>query len=327
MYNTLDQYKKFSIMFSNIKGILIYLVVLGHLIEAIPSMLYSIEGSTLTKFIYSFHMEAFVFISGFFSKTLEPNLMTNLRKYIKPYYALLFIVCLSRLLFYNEPVSILLYPLLFPYYPMHSSWYLLTLFYYRLFLKRILIIKGAFILSLVLYLIFPCINADLECMSIGRTISFLPFFLMGYYSNSRNIDYIKSIKLKLYIFPIFCYLTIFFLLNRYFTHEFFYLKYTYDYFCISPIYGIYGRFGLLLLALIMIALLIKTAPNTETIFTDLGIQSLTIYLLHLPFVYFAQNMLFFNNFSTMDYLGVFLYSTIAVYILSKIQFCCKIIAR
>lgn len=327
MYNTLDQYKKFSIMFSNIKGVLIYLVVLGHLIEATPSMLYSFEGSTLTKFIYSFHMEAFVFVSGFFSKTLEPNFMTNLRKYIKPYYTLLFIVCLSRYLFSNEPVSILLYPLLFPYYPVHSTWYLLTLFYYRLFLQRILMIKGALILSLALYFIIPCINTDLECMSVGRAISFLPFFLMGYYVNSHNIEFIKSISIKLYIFPVLCYLTIFIPINRYFHHEFFYLKYTYDYFCISLIYGIYGRLCLLLLALIMIALLIKTVPNTETIFTNLGIKSLTIYMLHLPFVYFSQNKPFFNNCSYIDFFNLFLYCIITVYILSKIQLYCKSLVK
>lgn len=323
MYNAHSQYKTSSIMFSNIKGILIYLVVLGHIIEAAPSILYSFEGSTLNKFIYSFHMEAFVFVSGFFSKIFEPNFKKKLRKYIKPYCALTLIVCLSRFLLLDEPFSIFLYPFIFPYYPMHSTWYLLTLFYYRLFLKRILVVKGIFILSLALYLLFPCINTDLEYLSLGRAISFLPFLLLGYYSSSQIIALIKSISFKFYIFLFFCYLTIFFQINRYFNHKFFYLKYSYDYFCISPIYGICGRLGLMISSLIMIALLIKTVPNTKTIFTNLGIKSLTIYMFHLPFVYFSQNKLLFNHFSRMDYFNLFLYSVITVYILAKIKEICK----
>ena len=73
----------------------------------------------------------------------------------------------------------------------------------------------------------------------------------------------------------------------------------------------------------MIALLIKTVPNTKTIFTNLGTKSLTIYMFHLPFVYFSQNKLLFNHFSRMDYFNLFLYSVITVYILAKIKEICK----
>lgn len=48
----------------NIKGLLIILVVLGHSIQAAGL---GIETNLINRFIYSFHMPAFMAISGFLS--------------------------------------------------------------------------------------------------------------------------------------------------------------------------------------------------------------------------------------------------------------------
>ena len=52
--------------FDNVKGILILLVVIGHLIE--PFYLKSKFVESLYTFIYTFHMPAFIFLSGLFFK-------------------------------------------------------------------------------------------------------------------------------------------------------------------------------------------------------------------------------------------------------------------
>ena len=54
------RYETYSVLFNNIKGLLIILVVLGHLIEEVPLLYNSAFGSTIHKLIYSFHMEAFI---------------------------------------------------------------------------------------------------------------------------------------------------------------------------------------------------------------------------------------------------------------------------
>jgi fucose 4-O-acetylase-like acetyltransferase len=56
------------------KGVLIYLVVLGHTIQYIiyGGGIYSFEDP-IFKYIYSFHMPAFIFISGFFSSFYKIN--------------------------------------------------------------------------------------------------------------------------------------------------------------------------------------------------------------------------------------------------------------
>ena len=50
--------------FDNLKGILIFLVVFGHLLELVGGP----AAAWLYRLIYSFHMPAFVFCSGWFAQ-------------------------------------------------------------------------------------------------------------------------------------------------------------------------------------------------------------------------------------------------------------------
>ena len=58
--------------FDNLKGFLIFLVVLGHAIEKFQGKSLMISGS-IYSVIYSFHMPAFIFISGFFTNKAQIN--------------------------------------------------------------------------------------------------------------------------------------------------------------------------------------------------------------------------------------------------------------
>ena len=58
--------KKRNAYFDNLKGILIFLVVLGHVLSSFAG-----EGSVarwLYLLIFSFHMPVFLFVSGYFAK-------------------------------------------------------------------------------------------------------------------------------------------------------------------------------------------------------------------------------------------------------------------
>ena len=58
--------KKRDYLFDNSRTLLILLVVAGHFIETIFQNNWLLEG--LKWIIYAFHVPAFVFISGYFSK-------------------------------------------------------------------------------------------------------------------------------------------------------------------------------------------------------------------------------------------------------------------
>ena len=88
--------------FDNARAVLIFLVVLGHMIQP-----YTSESNymlALYLVIYSFHMPTFLFISGYFAKHLDkPNYLENVaKKLLAPYaifYAFFQFFCFSNSIF------------------------------------------------------------------------------------------------------------------------------------------------------------------------------------------------------------------------------------
>lgn len=68
--------------FDNLKGLLIFLVVLGHFLE----IMLTNSKSTLVKsaylYIYCFHMPLFVFVSGYLSKKSKDSDMTIVKLFV-----------------------------------------------------------------------------------------------------------------------------------------------------------------------------------------------------------------------------------------------------
>ncbi len=62
--------KRRDYLYDNYKAFLIFLVVIGHFIE--PAYMNNNFLYTLKWFIFAFHMPAFIFISGYFSKRELP---------------------------------------------------------------------------------------------------------------------------------------------------------------------------------------------------------------------------------------------------------------
>lgn len=60
--------KERNYLFDNLKFLLIVLVVFGHSLEEISL---AQDYAIIRAWIYSFHMPAFVFISGYFSKSVR----------------------------------------------------------------------------------------------------------------------------------------------------------------------------------------------------------------------------------------------------------------
>ena len=154
-----------------LKLFLIYLVVLGHLS-------YSDFGLQLNKIIYSFHMPAFVFLSGYFTSKDTPA-----EKCRKQLIKLLIIYVIAQTL------HILLSPLVGEQVTWSNSlvlphlalWYLLSLIVWKLFAwgfakcKRfpLLIVSG------VLAIAAGFIPLGNE-FAFQRTFAFLPFFVAGF---------------------------------------------------------------------------------------------------------------------------------------------------
>lgn len=64
--------------YDNLKALLIFLVVFGHVLESVPGEYRRIIYLT----IYTFHMPMFIYISGYFSKTTVKNTTSYIYIYI-----------------------------------------------------------------------------------------------------------------------------------------------------------------------------------------------------------------------------------------------------
>lgn len=157
-----------------IKGIMIFLVVLGHCIGQISTI--SIETTWIKyfiRFIFSFHMPVFVFISGYFSST--ENRKTAISRYLIPYVLINALFGLSSSII-NSQFS---FSSADPFSPQWTFWYLLSLFFWKVFLSSVLEWKKPLLMMILLGLITGIFSADYY-LSLSRTVAFFPYFIAGY---------------------------------------------------------------------------------------------------------------------------------------------------
>lgn len=186
--------------FDNAKLILIFLVLIGHFIE--PVIDKKNVFRTLFLLIYSFHIPAFVLISGYFTKSTR-GFFTTLKqiiiKLLIPYivFQTLYSVFDS---FFAKGTGITV-NFVNPYWIM---WFLLCLIYWRLvvslfrFQKRLLIL----FIALVISIMSGYIDQIGHHLSLSRAIVFFPYFLLGYFLEKGHFNtlvFFCSKKIKLMI--------------------------------------------------------------------------------------------------------------------------------
>ena len=169
----------------SVKYYLIILVIAGHVFS--QSQFSESQACTIIwKWIYMFHMPLFVFISGRFSyKKDKENFLKSIWKLLEPLIVFQFIICLLDFVLTG---SVSLKKILTPWWVL---WYLLSLTYWRLLIQllpsKILNKAGA-----VLIVTF-CISLSAGFLpfdwflSVQRTLSFMPFFFLGYYMKEKSL--------------------------------------------------------------------------------------------------------------------------------------------
>lgn len=182
--------------FDNIRALLIFLVVFGHMLEPVKG----VAAESICRCIYSFHMPAFLFISGYFAKY---NPQKILGKIFLPY--VLFQVVYRLFIEYvliksSEQIKIQFTS------PTWVLWYLMALFFFYLLLPLFKTDKLYTALTLIIILVFISLISGFDSgvnsfLSFSRTLVFLPFFIAGNYTNHFEIkSRIKEHRLFLLIF-------------------------------------------------------------------------------------------------------------------------------
>ena len=266
--------KERDYLFDNYKVILIFLVVVGHFIQ--PA--YENNGfiDALKWIIVSFHMPAFIFISGYFSKREMP-LSVSIRKLAVPYLVYEVVYYLFYILIIQKETALLLHK------PKFSLWYLLALFIWRIITPYVKKVPCHFVLSIIAGLLIGFSPISGNFFSISRVLVFYPFFLAGLYFDRQFITNYRNKKTQ-WVAGIITLLCSIFVavgpLAQMYSPKIFYGRYGYDSLAQSSFEGILCRIVCYALSFVLTYALMFLISEKETFYSYIGPRTMAVYLFH-----------------------------------------------
>ena len=276
-------FKARDYLFDNYKALLIILVIIGHFIQ--PCYDNNILLYTVKYVIYAFHMPAFIFISGYFSKK-NTSWQKSFQKVLMPYFSfeLIYYFYYNYCLGLNTDLNLAV--------PKFSLWYLLALFVWKIATPYVRCIPHYFGLSVVAGLAIGFLPAGGKIFSISRIFVFYPYFLAGTLLDREKLT---SLRTNLNRMIGISGISTFIMFVALFADkiglklDFFYGKSSYTKMGQDPFEGIVMRlfcYGIGFFFTYAIAILMK---EEETIFSKLGIASMSVYLFHGLFFKFLEH--------------------------------------
>lgn len=257
--------------FDNYKGFLIILVLVGHFIGPLTEKSYF--ANFLETAIYSFHMPAFIFISGFFSKR---NSFVKLVKTIfVPYVVFQIIYFFFSNAIWDKANDFQLFDSAF------SLWFLLSLFCWRVLIDKVIKVKGIIFL---LFLIGILVGFDTSIgtfASLGRTITFFPYFVLGHKFDKEKFMKLadrKAVKILSALLLLAAF-TIIFITCENIDFDILTIKHSYEKIGF-PQWGWLYRMSLYLASTVLILLFATIIPRRRHWYSYLGQRTMSIYLLH-----------------------------------------------
>ena len=268
---------KRSAYFDNAKAILIYFVVLGHLLSNYLGTNEYLD--TFYLIIYLFHMPAFIFIAGHFSKKVKS--LKDVKKLIKtlllPYVVFQFIYSFYYVKVFGDSIEFTLFE------PRYALWFLLSMLLWKMMLSIFGNHKGMIIVSIVISLIIGYVSEINEWLSLSRTFFFFPFFLMGYFVKRTTFEKLKN-KWNILSVIVGSIILVVFVHQYVDIHwrEWLLGRVPYDdiYY---PIFdsAIISRLVVYLFMFGTMYLFLSLVPTKERWYTAIGEKTLCVYLLHL----------------------------------------------
>jgi fucose 4-O-acetylase-like acetyltransferase len=312
--------KKRDSYFDNAKFFLIILVVFGHIMRSF------IDDSQVLmnvyKFVYTFHMPAFILISGYFAKGFRKKgyVMKIAKKLILPY--LIFQGIYSVYYYFIENKSSLV---LDPLDPHWSLWFLVSLFFWNVLLFAVtkLEARWALLLTFSIGLAVGYIEFISNYLSLSRTFVFFPLFLVGFYLKRKHFDFITKTNVKVISISLLCLTFI----------SYFFIEFDYEWLFGSKSYSHFGepsvlsaviRLGFYSLTLITSVSFLSLIPKNYSFYSEWGTRTFYVYLLHGFLVQYMRNselldwMKDYQSLTLMIVLSILLTSTLSTKVVKAV---------
>ena len=280
--------KRRETYYCNVKLLLIFSVVYGHMIEG---MIDNVEPlMQIYRIIYSVHMPLFLFLSGLFVKSKSGCLRQARQMFV--YYGVCqsVAVIIGRMIgeewSFTTPVWHLWYLLsLGTMACMGWGWYFVTE-YFKWFNNPAV---KALLLILAIYL--ACIAGEWKNIgrwcSLSRTVCFFPYFLAGLFCPT-GVDW-KRAGFKMAGFAgLVVYSLLYLGIEQNIPTELFYQAD--DYGTLGIEQGVLLRLICMLMAAVLGLGVLALVPEKRCFFSKLGTDTLKIYLLHAPLVKLLQQI-------------------------------------
>lgn len=325
-----------DLYWDTLKLVLIFCVVYGHVVQ--PYRDGSQFNMTVFNFIYSFHMPLFVFISGRFSHFSDRDrYKKSILRVLETLLVFHLIRCFMQLLQGNG-IHLSMFTT-----PSFALWYLAALVYWRILvllmpekLKKQPISMIA--ISICISLIAPFIPGIWgKHFVIERSMTFLPFFVLGYYSVGVDIkEKVKRINPMIaagYLAVLFVCLYV--ALQYFAINTATIVHYSFSYWTDNLTDSI-GRIGIRSL---YIPFVIVTSAMVMRIVSVLplvaGVISMFVYIYHMFFVdflkyavhygYLPSNELFLFTYTVISFVALLFMSRIKIMVilLNPISYLCS----
>ncbi len=314
-------------LIDNSKGLLIFLVVLGHSLEFIRKD-YEV-ARLLYVFIYEFHMPVFVFISGYLSKNVEKGRRNAVRNFLTPF--LLFniiwnLITLVGPLFLRGEFTELPSEQAFSFFtPGWALWYIFAMFLWKILLPDLLKFKNIFILSIIAGIFVKLSGEFGSYMALSRTITFAPFFLAGYYSSEEKLKRFRKFTRfnilnkvpSILILIIGVLIALIFVNYSNIADEFFWADRSYSNFNIEIFTGILLYIAVYIIGFAFVYVFINLMPENQTFLSKIGKNTLSVYFLHTYFIGSILGLTSLMSSNLGKLLALIVGSLIVTFILSR----------
>ena len=257
---------------------LVTLVVVGHswtMLAGDPA------NNHLYDFLYTWHMPAFVLITGYLSRGFEwsaPRLWSLVRSVAIPYVILEAALAVFRLWMGGEHLHRLWID---PHWPL---WYLPALFLWRLATPLLRSPWVAFPVAVVASLLGGLVTG--ATLDLARVLGFLPFFVLGLHASPRTLERLRTAPARVGAVGVM--VAVWFLSGHLRdwagTGEWLYYNDSYTAMGASPTEGYATRLLVLLAGALAALSVLALMPGRRGWFTRMGSMTLVVYLCHGFFV-------------------------------------------